>query len=303
MITEEQKELIEKINKLKKEKDAVILVHNYQRPEIYEVADHIGDSLGLSQEASKTKAKIIVFCGVDFMAETAKILNPDKKVLLPTKSAQCPMAAMVTVKELKELKEKYPDAAVISYVNTSAETKAESDICCTSRNFVEITDSLPNKEVIFVPDEHMGNYLQTKTDKKIIIWKGYCYVHTKISAENIKKAKQLHPAAEFIAHPECPMEILEIADKVCSTEGMIKYAKQSKAKEFIIATEEGMLNRLKKEVLGKKFYAAGGVCFNQKSINLENLYEALKKEQFEIKIPEEIRIKAKKAVERMMDVG
>ncbi len=300
MVTEEQKQLIEKINKLKKEKNAVILVHNYQRPEIYEVADYIGDSLGLSQEASKTKAKIIVFCGVDFMAETAKILNPEKKVLLPTKNAKCPMAAMVTVEELKKLKKQNPKAAVVTYVNTTAETKAESDICCTSRNFVEITNSLPNKEIIFVPDEHMGNYLQTKTNKKIIIWKGYCYVHAKIFADKVKKAKKLYPNAKVMAHPECPLEILNIADHVCSTEGMIEHAKESKAKEFIIATEEGMVNRLKKEAPNKKFYPLGGICFNQKFIKLKNVYESLKKEQFEIEIPEKIRLKAKKAVEKML---
>jgi quinolinate synthase len=298
-----QKELINKIIKLKKKKNAVILVHNYQRPEIYEIADYIGDSLRLSQEASKTKAELIVFCGVDFMAETAKILNPKKKVVLPTKNAKCPMAAMVTVAELKELKKQYPDAAVVSYVNTNAATKAESDICCTSRNFVEVANSLPNKEIIFVPDEHMGDYLKIKTNKKIINWKGYCYVHAKISARSVKKAKQLHPSAKIVAHPECLMQVLKIADHVCSTEGMIKYAKESKAKEFIIVTEEGMVNRLKREAPNKTFYTVGGVCFNQKFINLENVYESLKKEQFEIVIPEKVRLKAKKAVERMIKIN
>ena len=298
----QEKELIEKINQLKKEKNAVILVHNYQRPEIYEIADFIGDSLDLSKAACDTDADIIVFCGVDFMAETAKILNPEKKVLIPSKNASCPMAAMVTTKELKELKQKNPEAAVVAYVNTHAETKAETDICCTSRNFIEVVNSLPNKEIIFVPDQHMANYLEKKVDKKLIKWDGFCYVHSKVTADKVKKAKKNYPGAEVIAHPECPLEVLDLADGICSTQGMIKYAKESKAKEFIIVTEEGMCNRLRREIPDKKFYPLAGVCFNMKEIKLEDVYNSLLNEEFEINMPEEIRIKAKKSVDNMLNV-
>lgn len=302
MISKEHQEYIEKINKLKKEKNTVILVHNYQRPEIYEVADFIGDSLGLSREAEKTKADIIVFAGVDFMAESAKILNPEKKVLLPSKQANCPMAAMVPLDELKKLKEKHPEAAVVTYVNTNAETKAESDICCTSRNFIEVVNSLPNKEVIFVPDKHMARYLETKTDKKIISWEGDCYVHAKISPEQIKKAKELHPNAKVVAHPECTMNVLKLADHICSTEGMVKYAGETDYKEYIIVTEEGMVNRLKRDYPNKTFYPVGGICFNQKFIKIEDVYNSLVKEQYEINIPEDIRVRALKAVKRMLEI-
>ncbi len=296
-------ELAAKINKLKKQKNAVILVHNYQRPEIYEVADYLGDSLDLSLAAVKTKADIIVFCGVDFMAESAKILNPEKKVLLPTKSAKCPMSAMVTGGSLRAFKKKHPKAAVVCYINTSAEVKAESDICCTSRNAVNVVNSLPNEEIIFVPDMHLAEYVQTKVKKKIIPWEGSCYVHSKILADTIQNAKEAHPDAEVIAHPESPMDVLNLADHICGTGGMIKYAKKSNAKEFIIATEEGMVNRLKIEVPGKTFYSAAGVCFGQKSVTLEKVYNSLNEEKYETEVPEEIRLKAKKALDRMLDIG
>jgi quinolinate synthase len=295
-------ELIQKIKELKKEKNAVCLVHNYQRPEIYEIADHIGDSLGLCREAAKTEAERIVFCGVDFMAESAKILNPDKIVLHPNKLSICPMAQMVTVQELKEKKKHFPDAVVVSYVNTTAFVKSESDICCTSANAVEVINSLKEKRIIFVPDKNLALYVQTKTDKEIIPWKGYCYVHAKISAESAKKAKKTHPKAELIVHPECKLDVIELADAVCSTSQMIDHAKKSDAEEFIIATEEGMINRLKREISNKKFYTIGGVCLQMKKITLENVYEALKKEQFEVKLQEEIRIKAKKALDKMLDL-
>ncbi|UCH11868.1 MAG: quinolinate synthase NadA [Candidatus Omnitrophota bacterium] len=298
-----QKELIDKILKLKKKKKAVILVHNYQRPVIYKIADFIGDSLDLSIAATETTARIIVFCGVDFMAESAKILNPEKKVLLPTKAATCPMAAMINATALRKFKKRHPGAAVVCYINTTAEVKAESDICCTSRNAGEIVNSLPNKQIIFVPDIHLAEYVQTQTKKRIIPWKGYCYVHAAILAETIKEAKKSHPKAEVIAHPESPMEVLKLADHVCGTGGMIKYAKQSKAKEFIVATEEGMTNRLKLEVPGKKFYPAAGVCFNQKAVNLKNVYESLNREKYEIEVPEKVRIKAKKALDRMLEIS
>jgi len=294
------KELIEKINRLKKEKNAIILVHNYQRPEIYSVADFVGDSLELSKEAARTNASIIVFCGVHFMAETAKILSPSKKVLLPSKEAGCQMADMATVDQLKEMKAKYPNAAVVSYVNTTAEIKALSDVCCTSMNAVKIVNSLVEDEVIFLPDKNLGKYVQQHTNKKIILWPGHCYVHNKVLVDSVKKAKDNYPNAKIIAHPECPPEVLAISDHICGTGGMIKYAKESDAQEFIIATEEGMVNRLKLEVPNKKFYAVGGVCVNMKKTTLQKIYDCLINEEPEITIHGDILVKAKKALDRMI---
>lgn len=299
----EQKELIEKINRLKQEKDAVILVHNYQRKEIYEVADLLGDSLDLAKKAANVKAKIIVFCGVDFMAETAKILNPAAKVLLPAKDASCPMANMIKVEKLREMKKMYPDAAVVSYVNTNADVKAESDACCTSMNAVDIVNKLPQKKIIFVPDINLGKWVQAHTHKEIILCSGFCLVHHKFTAEQIKESKKLHPNAKIIAHPEAPLDVLKLSDYVTGTGGMIKTAKEDSAKEFIIVTEEGMVNRLIKEVPDKKFYAIGSVCFNMKKTTLEKVYEALEKEQFEIKVPVEIARKAKIALDKMIELG
>ena len=295
--------LINKINKLKKKKNAVILVHNYQRPEIYKVADFIGDSLELSREAAKTNADIIVFCGVDFMAESAKILNPDKKVLIPVREAECPMAGMVSKKDLLNLKKQYPNAAVVSYVNTRAETKAESDVCCTSANAVDVVNSLPQKEIIFVPDENLANYVQSKTDKKIIPWKGFCYVHAKITADQVKEAKKLHPDAKVLVHPECKMEVIELADYVCSTSQMLYRAKQDPSKEFIIVTEQGMVERLKLEMPDKKFYMIVATCVQMKKNTLDKVLMSLKKEIYPVNLDEEIMKKARKALEKMLDVS
>ena len=299
----QQDELIKEILKLKKQKSAICLVHNYQRPEIYKIADFIGDSLELARAASKTDAKTIVFCGVDFMAESAKILNPEKTVLHPEKLAVCPMAQMVTVEQIKEMRKKYPKAAVVSYVNTTAEVKAESDICCTSANAVKIVASLKEKEVIFTPDKNLALYVQSKLqDKKIIILEGYCYVHDKILAESVKKSKELHPNAKVVVHPECRPDVIQLADAVCSTSQMITYCRESDAEEFIIGTEEGMLNRLKMDCPGKKFYCAGGTCLQMKKITLEKIYNALKNEKNKVEIKEEIRLKAKKALDRMLAI-
>jgi quinolinate synthase len=295
--------LISKINKLKKEKNAIILVHNYQRPEIYRVADFIGDSLELSKEAAKTDADIIVFCGVDFMAESAKILNPDKKVLIPVKGAECPMAGMVNRKELLNLKKQYSDAAVVSYVNTSAETKAESDICCTSTNCVDVVNSLPQKEIIFVPDENLANYVQTKTDKKIIPWKGFCYVHAKITADQVKEAKNLHPNAKVLVHPECRMDVIELADDVCSTSQMLYRAKEDEAKEFIIITEHGLVERLNMELPEKKFYSIVATCIQQKKNTLPAVLRSLQKEIYPVNIDKKIIKKARIALDRMLTVS
>lgn len=294
--------LTSKIKKLKKEKNVTCLVHNYQRPEIYEIADYIGDSLGLSKKARETKAEMIVFCGVDFMAESAKILNPGKKVLHPSKLAKCPMAQMVTLSKLKEKKKEFPDAAVVSYVNTTAEIKAESDICCTSANSVEVVNSLKEEQIIFVPDENLASYVQEKTDKKIIPWNGYCYAHSKILEKKAIKGKEAHPEAELVAHPECKPEVVKLADAVCSTSQMIDYTRNSEAREFIIATEQGMINRLHREMPKKKFYTLGGPCLQMKKINLRNTYQALEKEQWEVKLEEETIAKAKKALDRMLQV-
>ncbi len=294
-------ELIDQINKLKKEKNAIILVHNYQRPEIYEIADHIGDSLALAQAATDTDAKILVFCGVDFMGEAAKVLNPEKKVLIPTLNAKCPLAAMINAQQVKELKQKHPNAAIVSYVNTSAEVKAESDVCCTSRNAIKIVNSLPQNKIVMIPDHHLGSYVKNNTNKEIIQYDGYCYVHSAIIPDNIKKAKLNHPDALVLAHPECSEEITKYADHVCGTGGMVKISKESDKKEFIIVTEEGMCNRLKRECPDKTFYPLAGVCFNQKFITLDLVKEALEKEQHEINVDEETRLKAKKALDRMLE--
>ncbi len=295
--------LIENINILKKEKNAVILVHNYQRPEIYEVADFLGDSLELAKKAANTDADIIVFCGVDFMSEAAKILNPDKLVLHPDKMAMCPMANMVTAEQVLEYKKKFPKAAVVSYINTTSDVKAVSDICCTSANSVKVVNSLEQDQVIFTPDKNLAAYTQTQTDKKIIPLEGYCYVHDKILPEEITEAKKAHPKAEVMAHPECTMEVLALSDAVCSTSQMIKHAKQSNAREFIVATECGMAHRLKLEVLDKNFYPLPKTCVQMKKITMQKVYDSLAKEQYRIEIDKDVMDKARKALQRMLDVS
>lgn len=298
----EDNNLIKKINSLKKKNNAVILVHNYQRPEIYDVADFIGDSLDLSRKAAETKADIIVFCGVRFMAETAKILSPDKKVLLPADDAGCQMADMVSAKEVKEIKEKFPGIPVVCYVNTTAEVKSESDICCTSANAVDVLRSLPGKDVIFVPDKNLGSYVAKMTGKNVILSDGFCYVHDRITPEGIKDMRLLHPKAKVVAHPECRPEVLELSDTVQSTGGMIKYCKKDSSDEFIIATEEGMVNRLRKELPCREFYTAGGICFNMKKITLEKVLSSLDNEEYEIELDEELRKRAEKSLIRMLEI-
>jgi len=301
----EEKNLIERIKHLKKEKNAVILAHVYQRPEIYEVADFIGDSYGLSKKATETNADIIVFCGVDFMAESAYILNPEKTVLIPTTQAQCPMAAMVDVEGLRKLKQQYSGAAVVSYVNTTAEVKAESDVCCTSANAVKVVNSLEEDTVIFVPDSNLAQYVMKNSDKKIIPWSGWCYVHKKFSPEGLKHAKTLHVDAKVLVHPECIPEVVDLADEVFSTTGMINYVKQSPDKTFIIATEVGVIERLKQMFPKKVFFQAppGGTCLQMKKTTLELVLEALEKEQFKVTVPANIRVRAKKALDRMLNVA
>jgi len=295
--------IVTEIKRMKSERNAIILAHNYQRPEIYNVADFIGDSLELSRAAAKTDADIIVFCGVDFMAESAKLLNPEKTVLLPDREARCPMAAMVSVDALRKMKKEHPGAASMCYINTSAAVKAECDVCCTSANAVKIVNSLPNREVIFVPDRHLGEWVQKQTKKKLILWDGYCYVHAAVNANKLDDLKKDHPKAKVLAHPETPGDALALADHVAGTEGMVKIARESDADEFIIVTENGMLERLKKEAPGKRFFAGAGVCMNQKRITLDKVKDALLLNQHRIEIPENVAMMARRALERMLDMG
>ena len=295
--------LKEKINKLKKERKAVILVHNYQLPEVQDVADYLGDSLELSRIAANTDSKIVVFCGVHFMAETASILCPDKMILIPDANAGCPMANMITAEDLGELKKRHPKAVVVGYVNTSAEVKAELDICCTSTNAVEIVNNLKDyEEIIFIPDKYLADYVSKKTGRRLISWDGYCPTHVKILPEDILKQIRLHPHAKIIAHPECVPEVINLADEVLSTGKMCKYAKESKAKEFIIGTELGIIYRLSKENPDKKFYAATqlAVCPNMKRITLEKVLWSLEELKEEVRVPDAIRQRAKKAIDRML---
>lgn len=296
-------DLIDEIEQMKDRENAVVLVHNYQRQEIYEVADYIGDSLELSRAATETDADIIVFCGVDFMAETAKILNPDKKVLLPV-GAKCPMAATVTAYDLRKIRDKYPKAAVVSYVNTTAEVKAESDICCTSANAVKIVNSLPNEQVIFVPDKNLADYVATKTDKGIIPWNGICYVHNRFSAVWLEEKKNSHPNAKIIVHPECKLRVIEMADQVCSTSGMLRYVSQDNRKEFIIGTEMGLVRRLKSKFPEKEFYSAPppSTCAQMKKNRLELLLKSLQKDAHQIKLSSDTTRKAKMPIEEMLNI-
>jgi len=298
-------DLKKKIAKLKKARNAVIIVHNYQRDEIQEIADISGDSLALSQAAVRTDADVIVFCGVQFMAESASILNPDKKVLLPVMEAGCPLADMITPEKLRAKKKQYPGAAVVCYVNSSAEVKAESDIACTSSNAIEIVRSLKEKEVIFVPDKNLGRYVQLQVpEKNIVLWEGFCPTHIRVQEEDIVKTKAMHNSAEVIAHPECNPEVLELADHICSTGGMFTYVKKSSSKEFIIATESGMLYKLQKDNPDKKFYLPTPhlVCANMKLITLGWVAYSLEKMVYEIKVANDVMEKAKKALDRMLAV-
>jgi len=297
--------LQERVLALKKEKNAIILGHNYQRKEVQEVSDFLGDSYGLSVQASKTDAKVIVFCGVDFMAESAKILNPEKTVLHPNPKAKCPMAAMVDVRSLRELKDEHPGAPVVSYVNTTADVKAESDICCTSANAVKIVQSLPDKKVIFIPDTNLGLYVQRFVkDKEIILWPGYCPTHVDIKLEVLMKLKKEHPNAEVLVHPECTPDVIDFADFAFSTEGIIKHIVSSPKREFIIGTESNMLHRLRKEAPDKILYdVPGATCPNMREITLEDVRDSLVKMQHRIELPADIIRRARIPLERMIAAG
>lgn len=296
--------LIREIRRLAKEKEAVILAHNYQRYEVQQAADLVGDSLGLSQQAAGTSARMIVFCGVYFMAESAKILSPGKKVVTPVLEAGCPLADTLSVDALRGLKKEHPGLPVVCYINTTAAIKAECDICCTSANMLKVVESISAERQIFVPDRNMGRYLQRETSKDLVLWKGVCPTHHRLRAEHVLALKREHPQAKFIAHPECRLEVLDLADAVRSTTGFFRYVKESPAREFIIGTETGVIPRMRNENPGKILYPASEemVCPNMKMTTLEDLLEVLEKEHNEIDVPEEIRRKAVSALERMLAV-
>jgi quinolinate synthase len=294
--------LQQEIRQLKEERNAILLVHNYQPPEVQDIADLTGDSLELSRAAATMDGDVIVFCGVDFMAETAAILSPEKTVLLPAGDACCPMAQMITADELRLAKERHPDAAVVCYVNTTAEVKAESDICCTSSNAVKVVNAVDQDEILFVPDRNLGQYAQRFTKKKVLPWEGFCIVHDRITPAQVKAARALHPEAVLLVHPECRPEVIDLADHVASTSGIIKEVCMSEKREFIIGTEVGILHRLKKECPKKHCYALseGAVCRNMKKTNLVKVRDSLKTLRPRITVPRDVADRARGAIERML---
>ncbi len=299
------KETEEAIKALLREKNGILLAHNYQRPEVQDLADLAGDSLELSIKASQTDAEVIVFCGVHFMAETASILSPDKTVLLPVQTAGCPMADMITAQALRDKRVEMPDAEVISYVNTTAEVKAESDICCTSANAVQVVNSIvPGRQILMTPDKNLAQYTIRETGRDIRYWEGYCPVHNNLRAEQVQKVKTTHPEALFLAHPECPPEVLELADVICSTSGMIAFAAQSDRKKFIIGTETGILHPLSKANPEKIFIPADEqmICRDMKKTGLNDILRALETMIPVVRVPDDIRLRARRAVERMLSV-
>lgn len=299
------KDVIDKIDRLKQRHNAVILAHNYQRGEIQDIADFSGDSLGLSIKAAETDADVIVFCGVQFMAETAAILSPEKTVLLPDKNAGCPMADMINAEQLRELKEQYPDALVVCYVNSTAEVKAESDYCCTSANAVEVVNSLPaDKRIIFVPDRNLGQFVAERTGRDLVLWPGYCTTHVVITADDIANARAEHPDAIVMAHPECTSPVRAVADELLSTGQMLKFAAAGGARQYIIATEIGIIHALKKQNAQAEFFPATerAICPNMKKITLDKVIGSLEDMEHKITVGDDIRIKAKKALDRMVEI-
>ncbi|MDD4956578.1 MAG: quinolinate synthase NadA [Candidatus Omnitrophica bacterium] len=294
-----------KIKELKHKVGALIVAHNYQRDEIQEVADITGDSFALAREVTRAKEKVVVFCGVKFMAESAYILSPDKTILLPVEEAGCPLADMVTVEKLKKKKEEYPEAAVVCYVNSTAAVKAESDICCTSSNAIEVVRSLREDKVIFVPDKNLGRYVREHVpEKELILWDGYCVVHMRLTAEDVVRTKNMYPDAEFIAHPECRKEVLNLAEYIGSTAAMIKHVRESDRKEFIVGTETGIDYRLQRDNPEKKFYMPTDqfICANMKLTTLGWLARSLEKMVYKIEVPENVARRARKSLERMLEV-
>ena len=296
--------LVERIEVLRKKRNAVILAHNYQVGEVQDIADFVGDSLELSRNAANTGADVIVFCGVHFMAETASILCPNKVVLLPDMNAGCPMANMITAERLREKKREHPRAVVVCYVNSPAEVKAESDICCTSANAIAIVESLDAPEILFIPDQYLGHYVAERTGRKMILWPGYCPTHANIMPGRIKELKRGYPQAKVVVHPECRPEVIALADEVTSTGGMCRYARREDVREMIVGTEIGIIHRLRKENPGKKFIPVSGqtICPNMKLITLEKVLWSLEEMGHEVKVPDRIRVRALAAVDRMLGV-
>jgi quinolinate synthase len=297
--------LLSGIKELKAQRNAVILAHNYQMGEVQDIADFVGDSLELTQQAAKTEAEVIVFCGVHFMAETAAILCPDKTVLLPDLQAGCPMADMIDVQGLRRMKSQYPEATVVCYINSSAAVKAESDICCTSGNALKMVERIPpDQEIIFIPDQYLGGYISAKSRRSMHLWPGYCPTHLKIIPRDILSMKEKHPEARVIVHPECHPEVTALADVALGTGGMRRYVKENDAREFIVGTEVGILHGLRKSNPGKQFYPASemAACPNMKRINLEKILWAMEEMTNQITVPEETSTKARKAIQRMLEV-
>ncbi|WP_297055006.1 quinolinate synthase NadA [Thermosulfurimonas sp.] len=301
----EREKLQAEIRKLARDRKALILAHNYQPPEIQDIADLVGDSLELSLKASRTDAEVIVFCGVLFMAETAHIVSPEKIVLFPAPQACCAMASMVSPEDVRALREAHPGAPVVTYVNSYAEVKAESDICCTSANVVRVIASLPEKEIICLPDRNLALYAQRHfPEKRIIYHEGFCPFHDVLSPEDVKRAREAHPEALFIAHPECRPEVIDLADHVASTSGMLRFCRESTHREFIIGTEVGLLYPLRKQNPDKKFYPASEkmICESMKLTTLELVYQALENLEPRVVVPEEVRVRALRAVKRMLEI-
>ncbi|MFW5868503.1 MAG: quinolinate synthase NadA [Armatimonadota bacterium] len=297
-------ELAQRVAQLKEERNAVILAHNYQLPEIQELADFLGDSLDLSQQAAETDADVIVFCGVDFMAQTAKLLSPDRTVLMPDPAAGCPMADMIAAEQTRQFKAEHEGAPVVAYVNTTAEVKAEADICCTSSNAVRVVESLDAETVLFIPDSNLADWVDRHIDKEVIAWGGYCPTHVRINPRTVQYMKEEHPDAVFIAHPEARREVLDMADEVASTGGMVTFARATDAKEIIVGTEEGLVHRLRRENPDKIFYIVPHtVCPNMKKTTAQKLVASLENMQYEVAIAEDVAERAREAVERMMEVS
>jgi quinolinate synthase len=299
-----KQDTVERIQKLKRELNAVIIAHNYQIGDVQDIADFVGDSLELSQKAAQIESEMIVFCGVHFMAETAAILSPKKTVLIPEIDAGCPMADMIDGSEMREWKKQYPGSEVVCYVNTTAEVKAECDVCCTSSNALEVVDSLDGDEILFAPDKNLAAYVARFTKKKIIPWDGFCYVHNNILVEDVEEKRRLFPDAEVWVHPECRPEVIDAADKVLSTGKMVKEARETKKKTIVVGTEAGMVYRLKKENPDKDFYPAKELafCFNMKKIDLNGVLRSLENRVFRVEVPPEIRQKALGAIEKMIHI-
>jgi quinolinate synthase len=304
MAAPSHEETRDRIKRRKEELKAVIVAHNYQRPEIQDVADFVGDSLELARQCTQVNAETIIFCGVRFMAETAAILNPERTVLLTEGSAGCPMADMIDVAELKKWQQRYPGVPVVAYVNSTAEVKAESYICCTSANGVRVVDAVPGDEILFVPDQNLGHFISTQTNKKVILYPGFCYVHHRLKPEQVRLAKRLHPEASVIVHPECQPEVIALADAALSTSQMLRHVKSSPHSSFIIGTEEGILHRMRQENPDKTFYPLTNhqVCNDMKKTTLETLLATMESGQNIITVPEEVRPKARQAIERMLAV-